>query len=311
MFKPRTFKFDCSNLLDEIEMAYQDLCDVLDLPFDGKKHQLMRTALAYLLEDTINNLTDPRFRDDVTLTKNLISSYFEHTVRLESIDLEDIEEVFVQPLTSEAMALIGKLMNSYDRYYSKWEIRESEEFPFMEIVYLGDYRIEEWHKIQDVPSRSPVAVKRHRIRYDDIADAIRDALRNVSDLAVNDIPSLIELIIRFYAGKQVDELYKEIVNQLKIINGFRQEVYSSKALKQVKSILKNIENIPSFSRFKEDAAIAETIYVTTLRTRIVFDTIMPGKNTNLNELRKEILDEIDQKGYVTGNVAQKVEIVYG
>lgn len=311
MFNQQTFKFDCAHLLDEIEMIYQDLCDALGLAYEGTNRQLMRSALAYLLEDTINKLTDPRFHDQEDLTKNLISHYLEYTVKLDNFDKEDIDKIFVQPLMSDTAVLLGNLFKKFNRYYSKWEVRESDQFPVMEIEYQGDFRIMEWHRIQDVPSRAPVAIKRHRIRFEEMADIINYALRNVPDVAVSDVAMLIEDIMRYYVGKQVDELYKEIVIRLKTINGFRENGDSSKALRQAKSIIKGIESIPSFVRFKEDASVAEAIYTERTGTRVNFDVVMPSKYTNHNEARQSILDEIDQMGYVVGDIAGKVEIIYG
>lgn len=311
MFLQQKFKFDCSHLINEIELAYQELCDVLGLPYENVNHQLMKSALSYLLEDTLNKLTSPKFREPVTLTKNLISNYFEFEIKLEKIDLVDIDEIFVQPMMAEALVVLGKLIQNFDRYYSKWEIEESENFPVMLINYMGDFRIEEWHKIQDVPSNAPVVVKQHRIRYNDIASAIREHLVNVQDLAVSDIDVITDKIIDFYAGRQVDELYKEIVIYLKTVNGFRPNSENLTALKQTKSILKSIEAIPSFSRFKEDVSVAESVYHTQTRSQIIFDLVMPNKNLNRAEQRKEILDEIDRLGFVTGDIPGKVEIIYG
>lgn len=311
VFKQQTFKFDCTHLLDEIEMSYQELCDVLVLPFEKINRTLCRTALAYTLEDTVNKLTDSRFRDHVSLTKNLISHYLENDVQLDKFDLTDIEEIFVQPIVSETIVVIGKLLNKFDRYYSKWEVKESDTFPVMEIIYKGDYRIDEWHQIQDVPSHEPVAIKRHRIIYDDMVHAVRDALFSVEDLAASDIPEIIDDIIQYYAGKQVDELYKVIVDRIKLITGERLTGQSSKAFRQVKSILKNLEGIPAFRRFVEEVLVAETIYTEQTATRVIFDLVMPSKSIEILDVRKTILDEIDAKGYVSGDIAGKVEIIYG
>lgn len=311
MYLPQNFKFDCSYLLDEIELAYQELCDILELPYNNINRQLMRTILAYLLEDTINKLTSPKFRDPVNLTKNLINNYLEHTVKLDKVDLVAIDEIFIQPMMAETLVVLGKLTQSFDRYYSKWEVKESDNFPTMIINYQGDYRIDEWHKIQDVPSNAPVVVKQHRIRYDDIANAVRDNLITQDDLAVSDITIIVDKIIEFYAGRQIDELYKEIVIYLKIVHGFKVNEHNYTVVKQTKDILKTIESIPSFSRFKEDAAVAESIYHSQTRSQVLFDIVMPNKNLNRADQRKEILDEIDRLGYVTGDIPGKVEIVYG
>lgn len=311
MYFPQNFKFDCSYLLDEIELAYQELCDILELPYNKINHQLMRTALAYLLEDTINKLTSPKFRESVNLTKNLISNYLEHTVKLDNVDLTDIDEIFVQPMMAETLVVLGKLTQNFDRYYSKWEVTESDNFPVMLINYQGDFRIEEWHKIQDVPSNAPVVVKQHRIRYNDISNAIREQLTEVDDLAVSDIDIIADKIIEFYTGRQIDELYKEIVIYLKVVHGYKVNEQNYVILKLTKDILKTIEAIPSFARFKEDAAVAESIYHSQTRAQIIFDIVMPNKNLNRAEQRKEILDEIDRLGYVTGDIPGKVEIVYG
>jgi hypothetical protein len=311
VYTHQQFRFDCANLLDEIELAYQELCDALDIPFDVINKQLMRTALAYILEDAINQLTASKFREHVTLTKNLISNYLEFTVKLNNFDMEDIEDIFVQPMIAEALAMFGKLTTRFDRYYSKWEIEECKDFPTMIVNYLGDFRIEEWHKIQDVPSRAPVAVKRHRIRYDDISSAIREGLHDIKDLAISDITLLTSKIIYYYAGKQLDELYKDIVLHLKAVNGLRPKAQSLLSLKQAKSILKIIEAKPSFKRFMEDVKVGETVFHSQTTSRIIFDVIMPNKNLDRTACRKEILDEIDAKGYVTGDIQGKVEIIYG
>lgn len=311
MFLQQKFKFDCSHLINEIELAYQELCDVLGLPYENVNHQLMKSALSYLLEDTLNKLTSPKFRESVNLTKNLISNYFEFEIKLENVDLVDIEEIFVQPMMAETLVVLGKLIQNFDRYYSKWGIEETDNFPIMLITYNGDFRIDEWHKIQDIPSNAPVVVKQHRIRYSDIAKAIRENLFNVKDLAISDIDVITDKIIEYYAGKQIDELYKEIVIYLKTVNGFRANSENLIALKQTKSILKTIEAIPSFKRFMEEIMVAESIYHTQTRSQIIFDLVMPNKNPNRAEQRKEILDEIDRLGFVEGDIPGKVEIIYG
>lgn len=311
MFIDQSFKFDCTNLLEEIEMAYQELCDLLRLPFDVINKTLMRTTLAYALEDTVNKLTDGKFRDHVTLVKNLVTNYLENEAKLNEYDMEDIDEIFVQPILNETMTTISNLLNKADRYYSKWEVRECENFPHMEIIYTGDYRIDEWHQIQNVPSRRPVAVKRHRIRYDDMVYAIRDALVDLDDLCSTDYPEIVADILRYYTGNQVNELYNEIVSRIKNISGDRHTTKTSKAFRQVRSIIKHLESIPSFKRFTIDANVAEAIYLEQTRSVINFDVIMPSKSVNHKELRKEILDEIDQLGYVKEDLSNKVEIIYG
>ena len=217
MFREEACKFDCSHLLDEIEMTYQDLCDVLGIPLGNTPHRLMRQLLAYVLEDVVNKTTEARFRDNVTLTKNLLINYLENEVKLDSYDHEDIDNIFINPLFNEAAVLLGKLSNKFNRYYSIWEVAEDEVFPTMVLTYKGDYRIEDWHKIQDVPSRAVVAVKRHRISYLEVADAIRDALRHLEDLAATDIPSLVDDIIGYYTGGQLEELYVAIIQRVKMI----------------------------------------------------------------------------------------------
>ncbi len=311
MLLHKQYKFDCQELLEEIEFAYQDLSDALGLNYERVKKRLMRTALSFLLEETLHKVTDLKFRDHIPLTRNLICNYLEMEVNLDGYDLEDIDDLFVKPLLEETSALLSKLLSNYDRYYSKWEISESDNFPVMNITYLGDYRIDDWHKIHDVPNSAIVAVKHHRVRLRHLEDAIRYNLRHVDDLAINDVPLLIDKIIAYYVGGEIDELYNEIVTQLKIINNFSRDTNSSKAARQAKSIIKSIESIPDFNNFRDDLTIAEKVYSSTSRTAVMFDIILPSKNNMVLEQRKAILEEIEQTGYVEKDIPGIVERIYG
>lgn len=306
------FRFDCSSLLDEIELAYQELRDAMGLDFQTTNKPLMRNALLFLLEDCLNQLTDPRFRDQADLTKNLITHYFEFTERLDEYDMDDIMDIFIKPMLSEASLVLNKLLQTYDRYYSKWSITETTNFPFISISYLGDYRIEEWHKIQDVPSKEPVIVKQYRIRYQDMASTIRNCLIDIDDdLAVSDVNALIEKIIDYYAGKQLEELYNEVVSYVATIAGCAQRNISSLVHRQTRFLISELETQMTFGRFVEDSKISETIYVRQNKSRFVFDCVLLGKSSTNQEVRKKILDEIDEKGFVSNDIANKVEIFYG
>lgn len=312
MFESQEFQFDCTSLLDEVELSYQELRDAMGLPLMPMNKPLMRSALIFLLEDSLNKLTDPRFRDQVDLTKNLMTNYFEFTERLDDYDMEDIMEIFIKPMLMEASSVVGKLIKCYDRYYSKWEIIDSNQFPFVEIHYLGDYRIDEWHRIQDVPSKEPVIVKQHRIRYDDLARIIRDCLADIDDeLAVSDIKILIEKIIDYYTGEQLEEFYNEILNYVATVNGCALRSISSKVHRQTKLLIRELERSLNFGRFVEDTKVSETIYVRQNRSRYIFDCVLKGKSNVNQELRQKVLDEIETKGYVERDIVGKVEIIYG
>lgn len=302
-------KFDCTDLLDDIELAYQDLNDALGVPFTSINKRLMRSVLASLFEEVLHQRTDERFRTSAGLTKDIIRIYFEEELNLDELDLEDIDQLFVQPLLDDTKNKLSGLLNDYDRFYSKWEVSETENFPIMSVVYKGDYRIDDWHRITDVRRSSVVVVKKHQLRRRPIEDAIRYNLRHVDDLVVNDVPILIDKILAYYTGKEVEELYSDFVGQLKVINNFDKNGDNRKALKQAKSIIKSIEEIPAFARFREDLSIAERIYSSVTKSSIIFDVILPNMTEGNEELRSEILKSIDDHGFVEKDVAGRVESI--
>lgn len=311
MHLPVINKFDCQHLLDEIELTYQDLSDALDLPYENFNPRLMRSILASLLEDVVYRSTDAKFRDPINITENLIKNYLNEEVRLDDIDIEDIQELFVQPLMDETKTLVNELLNKYDRYYSKWEVRESENFPTMEIVYKGDYRIDDWHRIHKVQTKAVVSVKKHYIRLRPMEDAIRDNIDPPGGIAINDVPMLIDKIIAYYVGKEVEELYKDLVLHIKNIHGFERNEESREALRMTKSIIKSIDSMNSVKAFKEDIELAEDIYSSLTRTSVVFDLIMPGNSDTDMEARRELLEKIDKQGYVEKDIAGLVESICG
>lgn len=310
MHETKQTEFDCSCLLSEVEMSYHELRDVLELPFQVTSQTLMRHALIFSLEDSLNKFTDPRFRETNDLTLNLLTNYFSETEKLDDYDIEDIEDFFIKPILSETSSVIGKLHENFDRYYSKWSIDDSA-FPFITISYIGDYRIDEWHLIHDVPSKEPVVVKQHRIRYVDISTTITENLRHVQDVAVSDITTLTEKIISYYTDGQLEELYNDIVGHLSIVNNCTRDKISHRAHRQARSIIKDLEDQPTFKRLIDDLKIAEAVYSTQTKRRIVFDCILPSKDSTRIEMRKKILEEIEENGYVENDVPGKIEVIYG
>lgn len=303
-------KFDCSCLLNEVEMVYHELRDILGLPFQLTNQKLMRHILIFSLEDSLNKFTDPRFRETTELTLNLLTNYFNETEKLDDVDIEDIEDFFIKPILSETSSVIGKLYQHFDRYYSKWSIDDTA-FPFITISYLGDYRIDEWHLIHDIPSKEPVVVKQHRIRYIDVSTTIIENIKHVQDIAVSDISTLVEKIVSYYTGGQIEELYNDIVGYLSVINNCTRDNISHRAHRQARSIIKDLEDQPVFKRLMDDLKIAELIYSSQSKRHIIFDCILPSKDSARIEMRKKILEEIEEKGYIENDVSGKIEVIYG
>lgn len=317
MTLPRSYRIDGNVLLEEIDELYQDLREWLNLEFKPSPRCVLVNILLYAVEDNLNLLTSNRFRDHVSLTKNFIIAYLENETGVMSDDLEEVKEIengTVASILSEVEIFLRKIRSGHDQYYSKWKVEINEDH-FITIDYLGDFRIDEWHKIQKVSSRKDVTVIEYRIKLEEIYNVFRNVLDDKVDYALSDLPGLLEVIVEFYNGSQTTELHNEIISYLCKLNGpgsNKRKHYSTyKANHQLNAIIKGLKEIRQFDDYIHNATIGEKNTYSISRSRLIIRILPPSSEEEQSELREKLLDEIDNNGYISNDLMTKVKVKYG
>lgn len=308
MSLPRSYRIDGNSLCEEIDILYQDFRDFLNLEFSKTPMDILRNLLVFGIEDCLNKRTSVLFKTHNSLFSNFLVSYFEQeNVKLDKNEVEELESHLAPTVMSEAEIALKKIKANHDPHYSKWDVIIDDDF-FVNINYLGDYRIDQWHELKKINRGNKITVLEKRLKLDNIYSVLYDAVK-FEDLAVTDLPILLEHLIEYFIGGQTEELYKEILSHLKTICSDRNKRSAAyQANFYLTTILKGLRSDKNFEDFINKAKMSEkTTYILT-KSRLAVSMLMPGEDEN--NLRSEIHKQMDDQGYISSDIINKVSRVY-
>lgn len=308
MSLPRKYRIDGNSLIEEIDILYQDFRDFLNLEFTKTPNDILRNLLIFGIEDCLNKRTSVLFKTHNSLVCNFLISYLEQeNINLDKTELDELENHLIESVISETETYLRNIKAKHDIHFSKWNVTVDADL-FVNIDYLGDYRIDQWHEIKKVNRGDSITILEKRLKIENFYDIFSDVLKT-ENLAISDMPILLEHLIDYYTGGQTQELYKEILSHLKsICSETRRRSAEYQANFYLTSIIKGLMGDKNFVDFVNKVKMSEKTTYNLTRSRLIVSMLMPGKGDD--DLRSEIQKQMEENGYLTGDLINKVNKVY-
>lgn len=307
---PVNYRLRCGNLSAELEMRYNELRDELDLKY---KERVSPSSIAqmtsFAVEDALNRRTSSLVKPYSPLLENYIKILLDQEVPLNDEDKEIIDSEFIRPIMEEAEEIVSGILEKHDKYFSLWALEEiNGELDEILVKYEGDYRVKQWHLVNNVKAKEEVVVKRFRVKRDIFFKPIDNAM---GEMALSDKLIMLEKMVDYYADGMTTTDYESIVTWLSQINDVPGKTYSKYvAANTISLIIGGIEANEYIVKMIATIKAGERVYATMSRRAISIDIVVPSNNFEQSDKRQEILNEIEKQSYIPMELLDKVGIEY-